>query len=474
MSLYSLGIKESESDENVLTAAIWSKVDHYIENPPFDEKMDEDTLQIIDEYDDEAEVKRKTAYNTMVKESQYYNDPENRDRFKLPCTSEFLDSERREYNEIFDKLIVIGCDYNHVNIFGNNLILTAVYEDNLYVLERLIDLGVDPNLRDSLGERPIHVVRSVEALQMLLPHLPADSMNLRTDDGSTPLHTAVRRNDKVLIEELIKRGADVNQSNNDGNTALHLVGDVSVAQVLIDHGAEINAQNKKGETVAHRQIDVLNKPMLMFLLSDPRISLNLITTKGVSLLAGLVQLSNIEFASIQPALDSRPECMERLFREQCNSVDQFGTPVLHEASHADTNDYCFEKLMESEALSLNGVGSGSLLAAAVANLGALQSLIDKGADLTKASYALSYAIGNPWHYTQSSVDAVKLLLNAGVDANKVDTQKLTPLDCAMRWGDTKDANHIIAMLIAAGAKYKEAKGGQELSVGNSILKCLLE
>lgn len=444
----------------MLTAAIWSKVDHYIENPTIEEKMDEDTLQIIDEYDDEAEANRKTANNKMVKDLMYY-DPEHSDRFKIPCSSEFLDSERHEYNEIFEKLIHIGCDYNTVNIFGNNLVHTAVDNDNLYILGRLIDLGVDPDLRGNFGERPIHMVRSVEAFQMLLQHIPADSMNSLTDDGSTPLHTAVKRNDRALIEEIIKTGVFVNQSNNDGNTALHLTEDVSVARVLIDHGADINAQNKKGETVAHRRVDVLNKPMLMFLISHPKISLNLITKKGVSLLSGLVQLSNIEFALIKPALGSRPDCMDRLFREQCNSVDQFGTPVLHEASHADTNDYCFEKLMETDGLNLNGEGSGTLLAAAVWNPDALRRLTN-GADLKKNSYALSYAIGNPMLNMPSSVDAVKLLLDAGVDVNEVNFLILTPLDCAMRWGDSKDANQIIAMLIAAGAKYKEAKSDKKL------------
>lgn len=253
-----------------------------------------------------------------------------------------------------------------------------------------------------------------------------------------------------------------------------MVENVLVAQVLLNHGADINTQNKKGETVAHRRCDPLKKPMLMFLLSDPRISLNLVTTKGVSLLAGLVQLSDIEFASIQPAFDLRPDCIVRLFREHCNSVDIHGLPVLHEASHADTNDYCFEKLMETEGLNVNGDGSTSVLAAAVGNLDALRRLIAKGADLKKASIALSHAIGNPWLYKPASVDAVKLLLDAGVDANETNFQKLTPLDWAMRWGDTKDANQIIAMLIAAGAKYKEAKTDKELCMGNSILKCLLE
>lgn len=180
--------------------------------------MDEDTLEIIDEYDGEAEVKRKTAYNKLVEDSKYYGDPDNNERFKLSCSYDFLDSERREYTEIFENLINIGCDYNLVDIFGNNLIHTAVQNDNLHVLGRLIDLGVDPNLRGAFGERPIHLVSSVEALQMLLPRLPADSMNLLTDDGSTPLHTTVRRNDKFLIDEILKAGAIVNQPNNDGSS----------------------------------------------------------------------------------------------------------------------------------------------------------------------------------------------------------------------------------------------------------------
>jgi len=57
-----------------------------------------------------------------------------------------------------------------------------------------------------------------------------------------------------IVRYLIKCGANIQLSNLDGNTALHLAsgfGDESLVNILIQQGAFINAQNEKGETALH-------------------------------------------------------------------------------------------------------------------------------------------------------------------------------------------------------------------------------
>ena len=69
-------------------------------------------------------------------------------------------------------------------------------------------------------------------------------INEKNKMGWTPLHTAIRNQQKTVAEFLIKNGADVNAKDNSGQTALHLVvvaGQKDLAELLIAKGADVNA-----------------------------------------------------------------------------------------------------------------------------------------------------------------------------------------------------------------------------------------
>lgn len=69
-----------------------------------------------------------------------------------------------------------------------------------------------------------------------------------------PLSWAALHNQPRAVEVLIRAGVDVNQTNQDGETALHAAaffGYNEVVDVLIQNGADIDAKNKKGETPLH-------------------------------------------------------------------------------------------------------------------------------------------------------------------------------------------------------------------------------
>ena len=65
------------------------------------------------------------------------------------------------------------------------------------------------------------------------------------------LFEAVIRNDKVLVDYMIRNRADVTAANRDGMTALHIVSDPNIAYSLILNGANINAANRAGSTPLH-------------------------------------------------------------------------------------------------------------------------------------------------------------------------------------------------------------------------------
>ena len=67
----------------------------------------------------------------------------------------------------------------------------------------------------------------------------------RNKDGYTPLHIP-RQTD--VVEELLKRGADVNARNNYGQTPIFHAVTGDLMRVMIRHGADLTVRDERGET----------------------------------------------------------------------------------------------------------------------------------------------------------------------------------------------------------------------------------
>ena len=125
-------------------------------------------------------------------------------------------------------------------------------------VEPLLNLGVDPNLRDEEDLAPLHRalmhndLYNAEVVDLLLSR-GADP-NVRGRDGNTPLHLAAEFNRVQAAALLLKHGADPNAANAGGETPLHIAagrGRYAVAYLLLQHGADPNARDKEGNTPLH-------------------------------------------------------------------------------------------------------------------------------------------------------------------------------------------------------------------------------
>lgn len=142
-------------------------------------------------------------------------------------------------NTILSKIKEFGEDYAPLHLV-----------DNVAVATVLIENGANIEAQTTYQETPLHKVKTQALAALLLAH--GANINARTAYNKTPLHSAVDKTKKEgfdLVELLVEKGADVNASDNHGNTALHYIrqGNFALAKYLIGHGADTTLSNADGD-----------------------------------------------------------------------------------------------------------------------------------------------------------------------------------------------------------------------------------
>lgn len=135
-------------------------------------------------------------------------------------------------------------------------LLEATKAGDVAAVEAVLSRGGNVNVRDEDGLSPLAWAalqgnpRLVEAL--LRAH--ADPRT-RDNEGLTPLHRAVQGKGPVeakqpdMVRQLLRAGADPNASSERGVTPLMLVGDnVEVARLLREGGADVSIRDGNGRT----------------------------------------------------------------------------------------------------------------------------------------------------------------------------------------------------------------------------------
>ena len=141
-------------------------------------------------------------------------------------------------------------------------IWSVAADGNIEAVKQAIADGADVNVKDQNGRTPLQLaaLRGHKEVAELLIAKGAD-VNAQHDkiSGQTPLHYAAYYGLKEMVELLIAKGADVNAKQEEliemvdtgGWTPLHFAangGYMEVAELLITEGADVNAKNNGGET----------------------------------------------------------------------------------------------------------------------------------------------------------------------------------------------------------------------------------
>lgn len=159
-------------------------------------------------------------------------------------------------NEIFDLLISNKeLILNQKNEDGHTPIHIAIAKENITLINKLIDAGLDINEGDDETAFPIHyaVMKGLVDIYNLLVQRGA-RLDLLEDTGYTFLNLALLKGQILMAKKLILDGMDVNLADKKGNTTLHYaaaLGDMDLYDLLISKNAMLEAKNNKDITPLH-------------------------------------------------------------------------------------------------------------------------------------------------------------------------------------------------------------------------------
>ena len=316
--------------------------------------------------------------------------------------------------DVIKSLVAHGATVNTVEQWqGQTPLMFAASQNNGAAVKALIELGAKPNEKSKLLSFPEFKFETSGMVVTVLPR-----------GGWTPLMYAARDGAIDAVGALADAKADLNLPDPDGTTALMLAimnAHFDTAAVLIDKGADPNVVDSTGMTALYVSVDMHTLGPMM---SRPSPKL----------------VDKIDAA----------EVVKQLLAHGANPNPRLKRPIIGR-HHTPTGDASL------------GEGATPLARAAKSNdLQVMRLLLDAGADprltikdrTTVAMIAAAggavvgaYAVAIPVT-EESSLEALKLCVEHGVDINAFNTNGLTALHNAVTRGSVK----IVKYLAEQGAK----------------------
>ena len=115
--------------------------------------------------------------------------------------------------------------------------------------KRKLRAGVDEH-----GRIPLHYAASDGDFDRLLQLIESGSaIDAQDDDGWTALHFAAQGGHRLIIDELLRRGANLHLVNSHGNDSLSVAllnarGDFTIVKILLSAGADPDLKNAYGQS----------------------------------------------------------------------------------------------------------------------------------------------------------------------------------------------------------------------------------
>ena len=412
-----------------------------------------------------------------------------------------------------------------------NMLHLASGHCNTEMMEFFIKEGLDVNEADFYDDTALHIVikssKSEEVKLAAVELLLANKANINAvgDEGKTPMHIAVKKENLEIARALLDKGSDI--KGEAGKELLFLAAeneDFELVRLLIGKGVDINTKNRGGETLLHIAVEKGHLEIVRALL-EKNADINAKNQYGNTPLLAAIEKGHLEItrALLDKGADIKGEAgKELLFLAaenedfelvrlligkgvDINTKNRGGETLLHiavEKGHLEIVRALLEKNADINAK--NQYGNTPLLAAIEkGHLEITRALLDKGADINiednhgKTALDLAKEKGHTGivdvfrekelqgkkneelftAITKEDLEAVKKAIESGADVNAIGGYGRTPLFVAARNGNLG----IVRLLLEHGAdvnaanKYGRtplyvASQGDNLEVVKELLK----
>lgn len=386
--------------------------------------------------------------------------------------------------EMVDLLLRAGANAKVANEFGATALYAAAEQTDPAMAVRLLAAGANPNTPLPSGETPLMAAARRGNLEMVRTLLKggADPNAKETIGGHTALVFALSERHAAVVDELVKRGANVQAGSKTGFTPLMFAaqqGDVDSARILLRAGAKPNdAQPKSATTPLMIASAMVHAPVVDLLLdngADP----NAVDSNGYAPLHRAVRDSDYGID-----LDRKGDVLaivKSLLKHGADPnlrIHQDKEKVAAEIKAGANAFYGKRATVTVTEIVLQGA-TPILLAAEINNLDVIKVLVEAEADpnipTESGTTALMMAAGAGTDVQRArepeeravAVETAKYLVDHGADVNKPGQFGWTALHAASYQG----LNDVIAYLVGKGAKIDamDKFGQTPLSISMSVL-----
>ena len=308
------------------------------------------------------------------------------------------------------------------------------------ILEHFLGQGGDVNIRGEDGMTPLSRAANfghVEVIRTLLAH--GVNKELTDEKGNTPLITAANRGHAEILELLFDYGCDKEKANNNGENALIRAsanGSKAMVSMIIDRGVDVNAKSNAGlAALSHCALHGCPDTAELLLSKGARIDVKTVVGNDALIIAskegyvGMVQLLLSHDANVLQKSEAGNTALHKAVTERHDEIVQ-----LLLGSSADVNQR-------------NNEGETPLMQAVLQDHNeTVQLLLERGAKVhdknNKGETPLMQAS------MKGLVDIAEMLIKKGADVNGKDDSGSAPLALACFEGH----DPIVRILIANGAQ----------------------
>jgi uncharacterized protein len=300
-------------------------------------------------------------------------------------------------------------DVNYANTNGDNALSFAITNDNTTIIQMLIDAGAKVE-QSAFSKKPLVIAvkkNKAKSVQVLIQN-GADSTVADVDNNGL-LHLAASiKNGLETVRALLNNNVSFQTKNLNGETPLFVAFNKDnklVAQELIGRGASVLSTDSSGNTLYH--VLVQNNTIdLIDLISNSSLSPNLRNKQNVSPLELAIQKNSYDYTSaiikvgakinemspngnypvFYATINDKSESLKALIDNGVNITvtDSFGYTLLHKAAEKDSSEL-LQLLLDTKKININAKSKTGITPVGYCFMNGYENsgefLISKGADL---------------------------------------------------------------------------------------------